>query len=94
MAYLDSKEVTINVISKSGTTTEPAIAFRFLRQYMEKRYGEEAATRIIVTTDEEHGALRSLALKRVYTISHSKGYWWTILRFHSSRIITNCCSRL
>ncbi len=67
MAYLDSKEVTINVISKSGTTTEPAIAFRFLRQYMEKRYGEEAATRIIVTTDEEHGALRSLALEKGYT---------------------------
>ena len=66
MGYLDSKEVTINVISKSGTTTEPAIAFRFLKQYMEKRYGEDAASRIIVTTDEEHGALRSLAIEKGY----------------------------
>ena len=66
IAYLDSKEVTLNVISKSGTTTEPAIAFRFLRQYMEKRYGEEAASRIIVTTDEEKGALLSLAKEKGY----------------------------
>lgn len=66
IAYLDSKEVTLNVISKSGTTTEPAIAFRFLREYMEKRYGEEASTRIIVTTDEEKGALLSLAKEKDY----------------------------
>ncbi|MEK4520354.1 glucose-6-phosphate isomerase [Psychrobacillus sp. FSL W7-1493] len=66
IAYLDSKEVTLNVISKSGTTTEPAIAFRFLRQYMEARYGEEAAARIIVTTDEEKGALLSLAKEKGY----------------------------
>lgn len=66
IAYLDSKEVTLNVISKSGTTTEPAIAFRFLREYMEKRYGEEAASRIIVTTDEEKGALLSLAKEKGY----------------------------
>ncbi len=66
ITYLDSKEVTLNVISKSGTTTEPAIAFRFLRQYMEARYGEEAAARIIVTTDEEKGALLSLAKEKGY----------------------------
>lgn len=66
ISYLDSKEVTLNVISKSGTTTEPAIAFRFLRQYMEKRYGEDAAARIIVTTDEEKGALLSLAKEKGY----------------------------
>lgn len=66
IAYLDSKEVTLNVISKSGTTTEPAIAFRFLRQYMEERYGEESASRIIVTTDEEKGALLSLAKEKGY----------------------------
>lgn len=66
MKYLDSKEVTINVISKSGTTTEPAIASRFLIQYMEKRYGEQAASRIIVTTDEKKGALRTLAIEKGY----------------------------
>ncbi|MGG0658485.1 glucose-6-phosphate isomerase [Rummeliibacillus pycnus] len=66
MQYLDSKEVTINVISKSGTTTEPAIASRFLIQYMEKRYGEQASSRIIVTTDGKKGALRSLAIAKGY----------------------------
>ncbi|WP_313892130.1 glucose-6-phosphate isomerase [Psychrobacillus sp.] len=66
MAYLDDKEVTLNIISKSGTTTEPAIAFRFLQHYMEKRYGDQAAARIFVTTDEEKGALRSLAIEKGY----------------------------
>ncbi|MEK4486009.1 glucose-6-phosphate isomerase [Psychrobacillus sp. FSL H8-0484] len=66
MAYLDNKEVTLNIISKSGTTTEPAIAFRFLQQYMEKRYGNQAASRILVTTDEEKGALRTLAIEKGY----------------------------
>ncbi|MFJ8260783.1 glucose-6-phosphate isomerase [Rummeliibacillus sp. NPDC094406] len=66
MQYLNSKEVTINIISKSGTTTEPAIASRFLIQYMEKRYGEQASSRIIVTTDENKGALRSLAIEKGY----------------------------
>lgn len=66
MDYLDHKEVTINVISKSGTTTEPAIAFRFLRTYMENRYGEESASRIIVTTDDKKGALCSLARDKGY----------------------------
>jgi len=56
------RRVTINVISKSGTTTEPGIAFRVLRQFMEKKYGKsEAAKRIIATTDPKRGALRSLA---------------------------------
>lgn len=64
MSYLDGKEVSLNVISKSGKTTEPALAFRFLQQYMEKRYGEQATSRIIVTTDEEKGALYHLQLKR------------------------------
>lgn len=66
MNYLDDKEVTINVISKSGTTTEPALAFRFLQKYMEDRYGDEAVSRIIVTTDAEKGALLNL--------SNDKGY--------------------
>ncbi|WP_075618302.1 glucose-6-phosphate isomerase [Paenisporosarcina indica] len=66
MKYLDSKEVTLNVISKSGTTTEPAIAFRVLRQYMEDRYGFEAKSRIIATTDGESGALLELAAQNGY----------------------------
>ena len=66
MSYLDGKEVSLNVISKSGKTTEPALAFRFLQQYMEDRYGEQAKSRIIVTTDEEKGALLSLAIEKGY----------------------------
>lgn len=58
---LDHKEVYINVISKSGTTMEPALAFRVFRQYIEKRYGNEVNNRIIVTTDSEKGLLRRIA---------------------------------
>lgn len=58
-------EVAVNVISKSGTTTEPAIAFRLLRQSLEQRYGaKKAARRIVATTDRERGALRSMATQR------------------------------
>ncbi|QBP41819.1 glucose-6-phosphate isomerase [Paenisporosarcina antarctica] len=66
MKYLNDKEVTVNVISKSGTTTEPALAFRFLQKYMEDRYGEEAVSRIIVTTDAEKGSLLSLSKEKGY----------------------------
>lgn len=59
---LDGREVSLNVISKSGTTTEPAIAFRVLKKYMEQRYGkEEAKRRIYATTDKAKGALKNLA---------------------------------
>ncbi len=59
---IDGLEVSLNVISKSGTTTEPAIAFRVLKDYMEKKYGkEEAKKRIYATTDKARGALKSLA---------------------------------
>jgi glucose-6-phosphate isomerase len=59
---LEGKDISVNVISKSGTTTEPAIAFRILKTYMEKKYGkEEAAKRIYATTDKEKGALKKLA---------------------------------
>lgn len=59
---LEGKSVSVNVISKSGTTTEPAIAFRIFKNYMEERYGkEEARTRIYATTDKARGALKTLA---------------------------------
>jgi len=61
------KEVYINVISKSGKTTEPAIAFRIFREYLEKRYGSEGAKeRIFVTTDKKKGALKTLADDKGY----------------------------
>ncbi len=64
---LEDKEVSINVISKSGTTTEPAVAFRIFKNYMEDRYGkDEARKRIYVTTDKEKGSLREIALKEGY----------------------------
>ena len=65
--YLKEKEFSINVISKSGTTTEPAIAFRFVKELLEEKYGkEEARERIFVTTDRKKGALKDLATKEGY----------------------------
>lgn len=62
LEVIEGKDVSVNVISKSGTTTEPAIAFRIFREYLEKRYGaEEARKRIYATTDKEKGALKQLA---------------------------------
>ena len=62
LEYLKDKDFSINVISKSGTTTEPAIAFRIFKDYIEKRYGkEEAKNRIYATTDKSRGALKTLA---------------------------------
>ena len=64
---LEGKDFSINVISKSGTTTEPAIAFRIFKELLEKRYGkEEAAKRIYATTDKSKGALKSLATEEGY----------------------------
>ena len=63
----DGKDVSINMISKSGTTTEPAIAFRVFRDYLEKKYGkEEAGKRIYCTTDKAKGTLKQLADKEGY----------------------------
>ena len=64
---LEGKDVSVNIISKSGTTTEPAIAFRIFRAYMEKKYGkEEAKNRIYATTDKARGALKGLADEEGY----------------------------
>ncbi|QZY55829.1 glucose-6-phosphate isomerase [Crassaminicella profunda] len=67
LEVIDGKDVSINVISKSGTTTEPAIAFRVLKKHIEEKYGkEEARRRIYATTDKSKGALRTLAQKEGY----------------------------
>lgn len=63
----DGRDFSINVISKSGTTTEPAVAFRVFREILEKKYGKEgAAGRIYVTTDKEKGTLKSLSDREGY----------------------------
>ena len=63
----EGREVSVNVISKSGTTTEPAIAFRVFRDYLEKRYGREGAKkRIYATTDKARGTLKQLAEEQGY----------------------------
>ena len=65
--YVKDKSYAINVISKSGTTTEPAIAFRVFKKLLEAKYGiKEAAERIYVTTDKTKGALRKLADEQHY----------------------------
>lgn len=62
LEMIEGQDVCLNVISKSGTTTEPAIAFRVLKSALEDKYGKEgAAKRIFATTDEKRGALRTLA---------------------------------
>ena len=67
MDVLKDKDVSVNVISKSGTTTEPAIAFRIFRKYLEEKYGvEEAKKRIYATTDKAKGALKTLANEEGY----------------------------
>lgn len=67
LQLLEGKDWSINVISKSGTTTEPAIAFRVFRAELEKKYGkEEARRRIYATTDKEKGALKKLSNEEGY----------------------------
>lgn len=67
LSLCEGKRVSVNVISKSGTTTEPAIAFRVFREYLEKRYGrEEARKRIYCTTDRQKGTLHDLAVREGY----------------------------
>lgn len=64
---IGDRDFSVNIISKSGTTTEPAIAFRVFKEMLEKKYGkEEAAKRIYATTDKERGALKNLATEEGY----------------------------
>ena len=67
LSICEGKDVCINVISKSGTTTEPAVAFRIFRELLEKKYGEQGAKeRIFVTTDRARGTLKGFADKAGY----------------------------
>ena len=67
LKHIQDKSVVLNVISKSGTTTETALAFRVFREFMEKKYGkEECKERIIATTDKARGTLKALADKEGY----------------------------
>jgi len=66
LRQIEGKEVSLSVISKSGTTTEPALAFRILREWMENKYGQKANERIYATTDSEKGVLKNLAIQKGY----------------------------
>ena len=65
--YIKDKDISLSVISKSGTTIEPALTFKLLREYIEEKYGEDKAKdRIFVTTDKEKGVLKKLADEKGY----------------------------
>ena len=67
MDVIGERDFSVNIISKSGTTTEPAIAFRIFKEMLEKKYGkEEAVKRIYATTDKARGALKNLATEEGY----------------------------
>lgn len=67
IAMIGERDFSVNVISKSGTTTEPAIAFRIFKEMLERKYGKDGArTRIYATTDKARGALKTLADKEGY----------------------------
>ena len=67
LAICEGKDICVNVISKSGTTTEPAIAFRVFRAWLEKKYGKEGARkRIFVTTDKARGTLKKFSTDEGY----------------------------
>lgn len=83
LAMLDEKDYSLIVISKSGTTTEPALAFRILKEHLEKKYGKQnTAARIIAITDPEKGALRKMAMAesyRSYVIPDDVGGRYSVL---------------
>ena len=83
LKLLDKKDYTVTVISKSGTTTEPAVAFRILRHHLEQKYGQEGARkRIVAITDAEKGALHQLAKTEgypMYVIPDNVGGRYSVL---------------
>ena len=64
LEYLDQKKPLVVAISKSGTTTEPAIGLRVLRRYLDQRFGNESSRRLVAITDQHDGALRTLATEK------------------------------
>lgn len=66
LGYIKDKDFSVNVISKSGTTLEPALAFRAIRDLMVEKYGDKSKERIFATTDKNKGALKELANKMDY----------------------------
>lgn len=81
LAHLEGKSVVVNVISKSGTTLEPGVAFRVIREWMQRQF-EDADDRIIATTDARKGALRKLADERnwkTFVISDDVGGRFSVL---------------
>ena len=66
LEHIKNKEVVLNVISKSGTTTETSISFRIFKQFMDEKYGADAKNRIYATTDKARGTLKALADKEGY----------------------------
>lgn len=83
LAYLDRKDYSMAVISKSGTTTEPAIAFRLLKKHMENKYGKrEASGRIVAITDIKKGALKKMSEQegyKTYVIPDDVGGRYSVL---------------
>lgn len=83
MQVLDREDYSVAVISKSGTTTEPAVAFRIIKSHIENKYGkEEAAKRIIAITDARKGALHEIAVQegyRMYVIPDNVGGRFSVL---------------
>jgi glucose-6-phosphate isomerase len=83
LEVLNTKDYSITVISKSGTTTEPAVAFRILKNHLENKYGkEEASDRIIAITDKQRGALKELANKegfQSYVVPDDVGGRYSVL---------------
>lgn len=83
MQLLDNHDYSVVVISKSGTTTEPAVVFRLLKQHLEKKYGKkEACTRIVAITDAEKGALKQMSDEegyKTYVIPDNVGGRFSVL---------------
>ncbi|MCQ2184139.1 MAG: glucose-6-phosphate isomerase [Bacteroidales bacterium] len=83
MDFVQNGNVACVVISKSGTTTEPAVAFRIMKQFIEKKYGKkEAAERIVAVTDKARGALKSLSTQegyRTFVIEDNVGGRYSVL---------------
>ena len=90
---IGDRDFSVNIISKSGTTTEPAVAFRIFKEMLEKKYGkEEAAKRIYATTDKQKGALKNLATEEGYesfVVPDDVGGRFSVLT--AVGLLPNCC---